>query len=179
MINIPVQTYYSMALDGENLNQAIAELCNLLSDGYREFKNITDSVKDSRQSDAFYFFKKDQHQALLNKSDHNAQIWYDKVKAVAEKYFPNTHYQFRILKPPKTNLVPIDTPKTLRIFIRSFESYLEAVEQVIIWLEEKRSLTIRQEIADKEYEASILYKITFSSHTREIKVNCPVLNPGD
>ncbi|MEK7500437.1 MAG: hypothetical protein AAB649_07620, partial [Patescibacteria group bacterium] len=56
-------------------------------------------------------------------------------------------------------------------FMQNFESHLFALEEVLISLRDERNLTIRQEIAKKEFHEEILYKITYSGHSREIKLN--------
>lgn len=63
-------------------------------------------------------------------------------------------------------------------FTHALEKHLFALEDVIVWLEERKNLAVRKEIAEMEHETDILYKITYSEHTREVKLNHMVLaNP--
>lgn len=66
-------------------------------------------------------------------------------------------------------------PVNLSNVLISFEYYLYALEDIILRLEEKKNLVVRQEIAEKESQADIIYKITYSEHTREIKLNNLIL----
>ena len=61
----------------------------------------------------------------------------------------------------------------------TLEKHLFALEDIIVWVEEKESLSIKREIAEKEYQAGILYKVTYSDHTREIKLNNIILAKPD
>lgn len=60
-------------------------------------------------------------------------------------------------------------------FTHALEKHLFALEDIIVWFEERQNLAVRKEIAELEHEADILYKITYSEHLREIKLNNMVL----
>lgn len=72
----------------------------------------------------------------------------------------------------------LSIPHPLWGFTHALEKHLFALEDIIVWFEERKNLAVRKEIAEMEHEADTLYKITYSEHTREIKLNKMVLaNP--
>lgn len=99
--------------------------------------------------------------------------WLNEVANFLKPY--DFQYFFHFVQ-PKDDAMTYAHP--LGNYTHALEKHLFALEEVIVRFEEKKNLAIRQEIAEKEQEADILYKITYSEHTREIKLNEMVLaNP--
>ena len=86
------------------------------------------------------------------------------------------HLYFHFVQ-PKADALSFTHP--LGGLTHALEKHLFALEDVIVRLEEQRNLTIRQEIAEKEYQTDLLYKVTYSTHTREVKINNIVLSKPD
>lgn len=85
---------------------------------------------------------------------------------------PRFHYQYHFVKPKRpVGICAIGLPEGLSNYKIYLEYQLVALEEIILRLEEDENLALRKAIADKEYQADTLYRITYSSHTREIKVN--------
>lgn len=78
-------------------------------------------------------------------------------------------FHFDLLKRP--TIVLGGMPMQMSELILTYEAKLFALEDIILRLEERQQLMVRKEISEKEHEADVLYKVTFSEHTREIKVN--------
>ncbi len=149
-------------------------------------------LEQQKLEEALAFFDEQLHSAFLIK-----RLWYQKyeeenkkesfeinqflkgyedvinqwLNVVAKYIFERfeKHLYFHFLEPKKGSSMSFTHP--LGNLTYSFELHMYALEDVIVRLEERRSLAIRQEIAEKEYETDTLYKITFSWHTREIKLN--------
>jgi hypothetical protein len=56
---------------------------------------------------------------------------------------------------------------------------LYVLETIIKRLEDQNNLNLRKEISEREYQAGIAYKITYSEHSRDIKLNNIVLCSPD
>jgi hypothetical protein len=112
------------------------------------------------------------------KQDFESQInaWLIKVATLLTTQFNEKHLYFHFIH-PKSNALSNTHP--LGRLILAIERHLFALEEVILWLDEQRNLSLRRDIAEIEHNADILYKITFSDHTREIKLNNIILAKPD
>ncbi|MBP7700527.1 hypothetical protein KA111_00535 [Candidatus Woesebacteria bacterium] len=120
---------------------------------------------------------KDGFDLIKFKEDYDSQIntWY---RSVAEYIFQNfdRHYYFHFVE-IKSEALSFTHP--IGELSYGLGKHLFALEDIIIRVEEKQSLAIKREIADKEYQAGILYKITYNDHTREVKLNHLVIAKPD
>jgi hypothetical protein len=107
------------------------------------------------------------------KEFHNQiNLWLNETANYLTSHLKEKHYFFHLVHPKSDGLVSTHAFGNL---ITALERHLFALEDIVLHLEERRNLAVRQEIAEKEYQTDILYKITYSEHTREIKLNNIVL----
>lgn len=104
---------------------------------------------------------------LQKKYEKSINKW---LELVASHLFDNfeKHLYFHFIQ-PKDDAMSYTHP--LGKLTHALNKRLYALEDVIVRIEERKNLAVRQEIAEKELESDILYKISFSWHTREIKLN--------
>ncbi len=147
-----------------DLKSAIVLLDNLLDEGYAEFAQLEVEYMILQELEP----KTSNVNGLNKKANRVFDAWFDKVTKILS--FNLTYHQnyFHFTKP--RNLVQ-NMPWSFVDFMKNFESHLFALEEVLISLMEEKNLTIRQEIAKKELQDELLYKITYSDHSREIKLN--------
>ncbi len=62
-------------------------------------------------------------------------------------------------------------PEAVDLVMKSHKYRLEKLEQIIVQLEEKLALSIRKEIAEKEYDADIVYQLDYNPTRRLIILN--------
>lgn len=155
--------------NSDELEQIIEKLDNLLIEGH---------LKHTTQRQVYL-----QHK---DKTDFNVEAYTQETKNILNDWFRVTvkmldenikekHHLFHFLQHKGSSMMLTGIPIELSNTFINFEYYLYALEDVILRLEERRNVAARQEIAEKEYQADILYKITYSKHTREIKLNNVVL----
>lgn len=153
---------YYKPFSEQELTEAIELLDSLLEDGYCTFLDLeTENLVLQDREDA-------DMGKLCSVAQKEFKLWYEKVSQVLTRKLNYRHYNFHFSKP--RNLRE-NMPWNFDDFIKNFECYLFALEEVLISLRDEKNLTIRQEIAKKEFQAEILYKITYSDHSREIKLN--------
>ncbi|MEO6078134.1 MAG: hypothetical protein ABIP54_05085 [Candidatus Andersenbacteria bacterium] len=146
----------------QELETAILKVDTYLQDGFLLFTEMeTDFLllSDKEDGNTLKFYKE---------SNRSFTEWFDQVSNYLLKNLTYHHYYFHFCKPK--NLLE-NMPWDFKDFLKNFESHLFALEEVIILLRDDKNLTVRQEIAKKEYQAEILYKITYNDHSREIKLN--------
>jgi hypothetical protein len=148
-------------------NNVIKQLDDLLYQGLLLKRNTCDGYDEISKKTGFDVnaYEKEFEGAINKWLNEAAKILFTKL---SEK-----HYYYHLLEPDK--LLPIKMPHPLGHLIVAFDGHLHALEEIILRLEENRNLAVRQEIAEKEYQADILYKVTYSEHTREIKLNNMIL----
>ena len=151
----------------DDLNQVISELNQYLHVGYTLKLTYLRKHDVDGQKEAF-----DVDELRKEYSD-KINMWLNEIAKHLQKQ--DFQYLFHFLQ-PKDDAMSYSHP--LGNITHALEKHLFALEDVIVRLEEKKNLAVRQEIAEKEHEADILYKIAYSDHTREIKLNGMVLaNP--
>lgn len=155
--------------NSDDLEQIIEKLDNLLIEGH--LKHIT-----QRQG---YFQGKDKEgfnvETYKQETVDILNDWFRTTVKILEENIKEKHHLFHFLQHKGSSMILTGVPTELSNALINFEYYLYALEDVILRLEERRNVTLRQEIAEKEYQTDILYKITYSEHTREIKLNNVVL----
>ncbi len=107
---------------------------------------------------------------LKKEYNEKINIWFKEIADHLQKL--DFQYLFHFVQ-PKDDAMSYSHP--LGNLTHALEKHLFALEDVIVRLEERKNLAVRQEIADKEYQVDTLYKITYSEHLREIKLNNIVL----
>jgi hypothetical protein len=112
---------------------------------------------------------------FLPKFEDAINKWYGVVAEYLKNNFDiHFYFHFTQLKPDAFSY-----PHPMGPLNKSLSNHLFALEEVILRIEERQSLTIRREIAEREYQAGILYRISYSDHTREVKLNNIVLTKTD
>jgi len=159
-----------MILTNSNqLENVIDKLNNLLLEGY--FKQ--------RNQRTFYFKNKDSNEFNVNSHiQETTKIlndWYSSVVKILDTELSEKHHLFHFMQHEGSAIMLSGIPMELSNLFIDFEYYLYALEDIVLRLEERKNLITRQEIAEMEHQADILYKITYSEHTREIKLNNLVL----
>lgn len=156
------QQYYKKPFNEQELVNVIDALDSHLEEGYTTFIDLeTESLISQDQEDSNIL-------GFNKRSNREFNQWHENVSNILSKKLNYYHYYFHFSKP--RNLRE-NMPWNFNDFIKNFECYLFALEEVLISLRDEKNLTIRQEIAKKEFQAEILYKITYSDHSREIKLN--------
>lgn len=96
--------------------------------------------------------------------------WSNEVfQYIQETFGGSHHYLFHIARPKLTSLHRVGIPINASNQFASTDAKLTALEEIAFRLEEKLDLSIRQEIAKQQADASTLYEITFKS--RQIMLN--------
>lgn len=156
----------------ENLNELIDQLDAFLYQGYLlKTHTIDDWNAKSKQSE----ITPDLEQY---KVDFGRKIndWLNEVARLLFSQFKEKHLYFHLVH-PKSDAFMLTHP--LGNWLTALERHLFALEEIIVTLEERRNLSVRQEIAEKEYQSDTLYRVAFSTHTREIKLNNIVISKPD
>lgn len=156
----------------DNLNNLIEKLDSYLYAGYL-LKTMSVDECNKRQKENDPTFKINEFQADF---EQKINTWLNETAKLIFSSFKEKHYYFHFAHPQSDALQYVHPLGNLISFL---ERHLFALEEVILSLEEKKNLSIRQEIAEKEYQTDILYKITYSDHTREVKLNNIVLTKTD
>lgn len=151
--------------DPTELDSIIKELDSLLTEGYVKQRRY---IQQYREKSTKRGFNLDQ---FLQEKNDELNDWYGKVVLTLERNFTEKYHLFHFVKQKRTAMSIVGVPERLGEIIVTFESHIFALEDIVLRLVEMRNLAIRQEIAEKEYQADILYKITFSEHTRIVKLN--------
>lgn len=147
-----------------DLGTAIVLLDNYLDEGHAEFAQLETEYMLLQELEP----TSSNVNGLNRRAKRVFDTWYDKVTKVLTFNLTYHQYYFHFSKP--RNLLK-NMPWNFEDYIKNFESHLFAIEEVLISLMEEKNLTIRQEIAKKELQEELLYKITYSDHSREIKLN--------
>ena len=152
-----------------NLQVTISKLDDLLIGGQLRYTTL-------RQK---YFQIKDNEGFVLNdyilEVTNSLNEWFSSVVKVLDEDFIEKYHWFHFVQHKGSSMALGGFPLDLSNWLVKYTEHMYALEDIILRLEERRNLVVRQEIADKEYEADILYKITYSEHTREIKLNNMIL----
>lgn len=146
------------------LTKTVEELNQLLSVGLTLKQTYLRKHDINGQKEAF-----DVNQ-LQKEYGEKINMWANEVTSRLKPF--DFQFSFHFLQ-PKNDAMSYAHP--LGHLTHTLEKHLFALEDVIVRLEERKNLAVRQEIADKEYQADTLYKITYSEHLREIKLNNIVL----
>lgn len=160
--------------DASSLEQILATLDGYLLDGYNRSQSLLSDYKKESTEEGF------NAEDYYNKKLANINEWFPKVHQFLNESFQLKYHLFHFVN-PKTpaGIMKVGLPDNLSNLSIRMEYYLYALEDIILRLEEQRNLAIRQEIAERESQADILYKITYSDHTREVKLNNIVLTKTD
>lgn len=160
-------------IDASEIEKIIAELDTLLIDGFNRYQVFTKDYHDRAPKPDFNLEKYTEEKLA------NINEWYPQVYKILHDSFPLKHHLFHFINPKVPSLSVIGLPNQIGNLSIKLEYYLYALEDIILRLEELKNLAIRQEIAEKESQADVLYKIGYSDHTREVKLNNIVLTKTD
>lgn len=154
----------------QKLEKTISELDGMLFDGYIEKKKWWDSYGIESKKEGF------DQQKYLDSCLNNLNSWYQRAIEILTQELTEKRHWFHFLEKKRA---AISIPHPLGPLTLTFESYLQNLEDIIDKLHEEMNLKIRREIAELDNQADILYRITWSEHTREIKVNGLLLAKPD
>lgn len=156
----------------DDLENTIQELDSLLYKGY--------ILKTTTVDDWNKRFEQRDETLDLNKCETAFEIeinkWLTETATLLVNRFHEKHLYFHFVHPKQKAL---SSTHALGRLILALERHLFALEEIIVRLEERSNLAIRREIAEKEYQVDILYSISYSNHSREIKLNNIVLKRPD
>jgi hypothetical protein len=155
--------------NSDELDQTIEKLDNLLIEGHLKYTTQRQGYFQNKDKEGFSV---DTHR---QETTNILNEWFRATVRIIEAEIKEKHHLFHFLQHHGGSLVITGVPIELSNTLISFEYYLYALEDIILRLEEKKNLVVRQEIAEIEYQTDVLYKITYSEHTREIKINNVVL----
>lgn len=146
----------------DNFQALLVKLDSLLMEGFQKYRALRDNYFKIKDQEGFNLetFTTDGHSLLNN--------WYSNVYSILDNSLAEPHHLFHFIQHKSSSMILSNVPEKLSKLLLSFEYHLYALEEVILRLEEKRSLEVRREIAEKEYQVDTLYKITYSTHTREL-----------
>lgn len=152
-----------------NEEDHIGQLNSFLMSGYYLNRHWNEKLMVEQVEEGFdgNKFKQDFEKEVNN--------WFGITQNYIAKTFDN-HYYFHFVETKKDAMSIAGLIGNLSY---TLSKHLFALEEIIVWVEEKQTLAIKREIAEKEYQAGILYKITYSDHTREVKLNNIVLTKPD
>lgn len=121
--------------------------------------------------------KADYNQPLFIKTYKDSiNAWLNKVTAYVLESFREKHFYYHLLEPERSAFT---IPHPLGPLTLALEGHLRALEEIVLDLEEKKNLQVRREIAESETNLDVLYKVTYSDHTRLIRINNIVLAKPD
>ena len=155
----------------DELSELIISLDTLLYNGYLLKTHTVDSwnkLSNTENQPDIEEYKKEFNDKI--------NLWLNQVAQILFNNFNEKHHYFHFVHPKNNGL---ESTHALGRLLSALERHLFALEDLIVRFEEKRNLNVRQEIADKEYQSDILYSVSYSDHTREIKLNNIVLKKPD
>ena len=146
------------------LQSAINTLDALLMDGYNMLDNYQVLYIVEQEKISF------NERSYLGKSKKDFEKWYWEVsRTLLEKLYFRHHYFHFIKLRSFTSASTIEA--TIETIFAVHEQHLFALEDVILRIEEQYNLVVRREIADEAKREGILYEMSYSQHSREIKLN--------
>lgn len=146
-------------------NQKIEELDSLMLQGHKEFLAARTKVFTTET------FPEHTREILYKEIVTNEQVWSNKVMVhLQERGFP-AYYQFHFMERSDKSLAYMNIPVKISNALGRWSARLENLEEILFKLEETERLEVRKEIAKIESQADSLYQITYSEHSREIRVN--------
>src|SRR5581483_678401 len=170
---VPVQ---SKSEDAERLEKVIAALDDQLIAAYSQYQQLTQETFGNVSR----FDDPETRTAWENYLNEITSKWSQDVANILQRDLKyNYHlYHFLSAKPVFSSSYS-GVSRKISGLLQGMESRMNALEEVILRLEEKLSLSIRREIAEKEHQGDLLYQITYSDHLREIKLNGLLITKPD
>jgi hypothetical protein len=149
--------------------QSIEELIEKLDEktiiGYDILLSITSKYNHIKEDT-------DESTERIRSETHEAKAkWHIEVETLLKNYLGNSHviYEFSRIEQPQINRSNLPTP--LFDLDVEIDGYLKSLNGIIIRLEERESLFIKQEIAKKEYDASHRYWLTYDEIAGKLYLN--------
>lgn len=97
----------------------------------------------------------------------NKEIIQSLVRHLGQDY----HYIYHFQSPPVQPLSRAGWNTHINDIYNSFSAYIDALKEIIFRLEDQLVLAYKREIAKQEFDQNVLYRITYSAHSRRIKLN--------
>lgn len=169
-LELGVKYRYKFAVD--DLRHKIDDLDRLLVVGTNQYRQMFNDYNDLNKLDNFNL---DEYSKPTLES---WEKWSSECVKVLDS-LPRKHYLFHFVQPKTETKCFFGLPDNLSSNKILFMYQLYALEDIVLGLEESESLALRKEIADKEYQADIVYKITYLEHSREVRVNNIVLHTSN
>lgn len=162
-----------MSDTSNEISYKIDQLDKLLIKGFHLYRIVLNEHQESKSNKDF------QVNDFIAKKRAIFDQWNEDVANILVS-LNRQHYYFHFIHPKKpAGIIKVGMHELLSNIVIHQEFQLYALEDIIIKLHDDETLAIRKEIAEKEYQADILYKVTYSDHSREIKVNGMVLHKPD
>jgi len=146
------------------LDKIVKDLDFCLTEGFNQQKDIIKIWNKDHLTDGF------STDDYVGKIWENYNSWQKQVYDILNK-LDLKYYLVHFLNPTCSSIDFVGIPNNLSRITVKYSEHVHALEETILMSEEKRNLASRREIADKEYNADILYEVTYSTHTREVKIN--------
>ncbi|MBI4185791.1 hypothetical protein HY524_01950 [Candidatus Berkelbacteria bacterium] len=150
----------------EELEQLITTLDDLLMQAHTLQRNFCHDYETEKVRPSFGESAYIEAQMATLKAHYNTI-----VSTLVEWMGENHHYVFHFVNPEATSMHRIDLPDLAARFIARYATHLRALDEVILRLEDRQNLMVRKQIAEQEHDGDIVYRVTYSSHRRQIKVN--------
>ncbi len=152
-------------MSSQNFNRFIAKLDLYLSQGSTNRLNVISRYSYCRTQPNYneaQFLQ--EQQAIFHKWNREVEIFLNMDVGVY-------HYSFHYDLVKRSSMYPDGMPIAISNLILTYEAKLFALEDIILRLEERQQLMVRKEIAEREDEADVMYKVTLTPKTREIRIN--------
>jgi hypothetical protein len=144
----------------------------MLMEGMRLHRSFSDQYHRQKKSPGF------DEETYFIEAQGKFIGWSNDVIALIRGNLPD-HYLFHFIEPEIPAINRLGYPKALSNLLVTFQYTLRSLEEVILRIEDKMNLMIRQEIAEAEHLHDAIYRITYSEHTRQIKLNEILLSKPD
>ena len=109
--------------------------------------------------------------AFIAQATKGAYDWRDKAIVLLQSVLGPGRESGAMMLVKASALSSTTYPEKLDTTIKTHKFRLEKLEQIIVQLEEKLALSIRKEIAEKEYDADIVYQLDYNPTRRLIILN--------
>ncbi len=159
-------------IDLTDLRKNIDELDQLLITGTIQYRAMYKNYDEAKNREGFSV------EDYAKNNSEQYDTWAKRCVEILDR-LPRKHYLFHFVQPKTSAMSIVGLPMILSGRKVAFEYQLYALEDIILGLEENESLALRKEIADKEHQADVVYRVTYSTHTREIKLNDILLSKPD
>lgn len=101
--------------------------------------------------------------------------WVDLVDAFIARNTDRAYYRVHFVRPSHTGVSLAGVDKEQSALLLKIEKSVKSLEEILIMLEERRNVVIRQEIAKKEYDSSHRYWLSYDEIAGKLYLNGNIL----